>query len=234
MAEKTDWYPNDEATRRLMCQTIDEGVDALKTKYSDVLTDDYVTEVRATCQMYMNAYDAKEFNRAAAKALTTWFANLHDSEQKGEAVNAPPDFMKVTIPAGATVGTERQIRRFAKKMKDSDNYDKADGLALMIEKVGAGDLNLNDAQPQLKIRVETDGRIIFVWLKSGFDSLELQWRRAGETMWQLADKSTEKEIVFQPPLAAAGTPEKFEFRAVYILKNKRVGQWSPIYTQTVG
>lgn len=229
-----DWYPRDEPARRLMCQTIDEGIDALKAKYSDVLTDAYVGEIHTCCQMYINAYDAKEFNRAAAKALTTWFQNLHDSEQKGEAVNAPPPFMQVSIPAGATVGTERQIRRFAKKMKDSDNYDRADGLALMIEKVGAGELNVADAQPQLKIRVETDGRIIFVWLKSGFDSLELQWRRAGDAMWQLADKSTEKEIVFQPPLTTPGVPEKFEFRAVYIIKNQRVGQWSPIYTQTVG
>jgi hypothetical protein len=31
-----------------------------------------------------------------------------------------------------------------------------------------------------------------------------------------------------------GKPEKFEFRAIYLIKNKRAGQWSPVYTRTVG
>ena len=70
--------------------------------------------------------------------------------------------------------------------------------------------------------------------KSGFDMLELQWRKAGDTLWQAADKSTEKIINFTPPDAEPGVPEKFEFRAIYLIKNKRVGQWSPIYTKTVG
>ena len=53
-------------------------------------------------------------------------------------------------------------------------------------------------------------------------------------MWQMADKSTEKIIEFAPPLTTPGAPEKFEFRAVYILKNHCIGVWSPIYTVTVG
>ena len=234
MTINEDWYPNDEATRRLMCQTIDEGVDAFQPKYPDVLTNDYLREIHATCGVYMNAYDAKEFNRAQMKAWTTWFQNLHDSERKNETVEAPPAFVPVTIPDGALMGVERLLRRFAKKLKDHDNYEKSDGLALMIEKGEAEELNLIDAQPVLKLRVETDGRVIIVWTKSGFDMLEAQWRRFGETMWQPLDKSTEKEIEFQPPATTPGVPEKFEFRGVYMLKNKRVGQWSPIYTQTIG
>lgn len=230
-----DWYPRDEPTQRLLYQTIDAGIDDFKSKYPDVLTGDYLTEIHGFCQMYVNAYDAKEFNRAISKAWTTWFQTLHDSEQKGEAVVAPPAFVSVTIPAGATAGSERQVRRFAKKMKDSDNYDKADGLALMIEKGAKAEFNKDEAQPELKISVTVDGRIQVNWVKSGFDSLELQWKFFGDAMWQLADKSTEKEIIFTPPPSATpGVPQKFEFRAVYILKNKRVGQWSQIYTLTVG
>ena len=69
--------------------------------------------------------------------------------------------------------------------------------------------------------------------KIGFDMLELQWRKAGAAMWQQADKSTERVINFAPPLTTPGEPEKFEFRAVYLIKNQRVGNWSPIYTETV-
>jgi hypothetical protein len=45
---------------------------------------------------------------------------------------------------------------------------------------------------------------------------------------------TEKIINFKPPVTTESVPEKFEFRAVYILKNQRLGQWSPVYTLTVG
>ena len=74
----------------------------------------------------------------------------------------------------------------------------------------------------------------FEWKKTGFDMLELQWRKAGDALWQAADKSTEKIINFTPPDLEPGKPEKFEFRAIYLIKNKRVGQWSPVYTRTVG
>jgi hypothetical protein len=53
-------------------------------------------------------------------------------------------------------------------------------------------------------------------------------------MWQAADKRTEKILEFTPPIAVPGTPEKFEFRAVCLIKNGRVGEWSSIHTVTVG
>jgi hypothetical protein len=95
-------------------------------------------------------------------------------------------------------------------------------------------LNLDDAQPELKISVSAEGVVTVEWKKSGFDALELQYRKAGAQMWQSADKSTERMIEFAPPLTAEGVPEKFEFRAVLLIKNERVGNWSPIYTLTVG
>ncbi len=36
------------------------------------------------------------------------------------------------------------------------------------------------------------------------------------------------------PLTTPGVPEQFEFRAILIIKNERVGKWSPTYTLTVG
>jgi hypothetical protein len=76
---------------------------------------------------------------------------------------------------------------------------------------------------------------VFVRLeKSCFDTLELQWRKARTEMWQPADKSNVSPIVFTPTLTMLGVPEKFEFSAVYIIKNQRVGQWSQIYSLTVG
>jgi hypothetical protein len=173
-------------------------------------------------------------NRATAKQMTGWFENIVSSKMTKDLVPEPPVFQAFVMPAGATIGLEEQCRQFARLMKNQPNYDEADGLDLMIEREASDDLNPGDSMPELKIIKNLDNSLEFQWKKAGFDMLELQWRRSGAAMWQQADKSTEKVITFTPPLTTPGEPEKFEFRAVYLIKNQRVGQWSPIYTETVG
>lgn len=104
----------------------------------------------------------------------------------------------------------------------------------MIEREAGEETRPEDAQPELKLSVSLANAVLVDWKKAGFDALELQYRKAGEAMWQAADKSTGKTIEFTPPATTPGVPEKFEFRGVYLLKNQRVGQWSTTYTITLG
>jgi hypothetical protein len=230
---ESDWYPTIADKERLIYENIDLKIDGFKAKYS-FLTSEYLAQIHTMCAMFIEGYDKIEFNRASAKAVTTWFQNVVESRQKNELVDAPPVFQAFTIPAGALVGLEQQCRAFARLMKSQSGYDRADGLDLMIEKAQGAAINLNEAQPELKLEATLSNVVLVGWKKAGFDSLELQYRKAGTEMWQLADKSTEKEIEFPVPLATPGVPEKFEFRAVYIIKNQRVGQWSQIYILIVG
>lgn len=144
-----------------------------------------------------------------------------------------PVFQAFSIPSGATVGLEEPCREFARLMKNQPDYDEADRLDLMIEKKKDDQLVVGDAVPDLKISA-TDSAVRIIWKRTGFDALELQFRKSGATMWQAADKSTISEFQFRAALTTQNVPEKFEFRAVYLIKNQRVGQWSPIYTETVG
>jgi hypothetical protein len=52
-------------------------------------------------------------------------------------------------------------------------------------------------------------------------------------IWQHADKGR-PPLIFAPPITMPGAAEKFEFRAIYIRKNLRVGVWSAIYPITLG
>ena len=228
-----DWYPGDSATERLLYGNINAKIDAYATKYP-VLSPDYLTEIHAMCNTFIEGYDKVEQNRATAKQMTNWFTNIVQSKQKDQPIPSAPNFLKFNIPSDATLGLERQCRAFARLMKSQSNYERADGLDLMIERPETDAPDLSNAAPELKLSVAMN-TVKTEWKKAGFDALELQYRKAdGEQMWQLADKSTEKIIEFDPPLTAPGAPEKFEFRAVYILKNQRVGQWSAIYLVTVG
>lgn len=229
-----DWYPRTQEGERILYGNIDSKIDGYKAKYP-FLTTDYLAAIHLMCQTFMEGFDTIEENRATAKQMTNWFEDIVSSKQTNVPVSAAPVFQAFAIPAGATLGLEEQCRQFARLMKNQPNYMEADGIDLMIERVKSDGLNVEDAKPELKITNNQQASALdFEWKKAGFDMLELQWRRDGEAMWQQADKSTEKIISFTPPLAAPGKPEKFEFRAVYLIKNRRVGQWSPTYTETFG
>lgn len=235
MKTDDDWYPSELSSQRNMFGNIDAKIDSYSAKYPH-LTRDYLAKVHTMCQTFIECFDKIEQNRATGKQMTSWFKNLIDSKEIADAVPEAPVFKTFALPAGATLGLQQQCRNFANLLKNQPNYDKADGLDLMIEKgeQDSGNTNIQEAQPALKIDTGgLDGVPAFEWVKRGFDALELQYRKAGTEMWQYADKSTEKIIKFKPPVTAPGTPEKFEFRAVYILKNQRVGQWSPVYTLTI-
>jgi len=232
-SDERDWYPTTRDGEKNLYENIEAKLDGYETKYPH-LTADYRRKIHTMCRTFIECYDKTEQNRATAKQMTTWFQNIVESKQKNEPVPSAPVFLAFTIPADATVGIEAQCRKFAGLMKEQDEYEKADGLDLMIEKGDAPALNLAEAKPELKLSANLDNSASTHWKKAGFDMLEEQWRRAGTEMWQPADKSNVSPIEFTPPLTTPGVPEKFEFRAVYIIKNQRVGQWSEIYTLTVG
>ncbi len=232
MDKTTDWYPMTREGERTLYGNLDSKIDGYKTKYP-FLTGDFVTRIHTMCQTFTGIFDKLAQNRATARQMTGWFDDIVSSKQKDQPVPPAPVFQAFAIPSGATVGIEQQCREFARLMKNQPNYDVADGLDLMIEKEKGDDFAVGDAMPELKISA-TDSAVRIIWKKTGFDALELQYRKQNAPMWQAADKSTVNEFDFAPPLTTPGVPEKFEFRAVYLIKNQRVGNWSPVYTETIG
>lgn len=233
MIESIDWYPHSRAGERLMYGNIDAKIDGYAVKYP-FLDADYLDEIHAMCRTFIECYDKIEYNRATGKQATQWFENIVSSKQDNTPAPLPPVYQPIVLPAGAFIGIEQACREFRRLLVSQRNYNEADGLDLMIEREAADELNLAEAVPELKYAVLPNGSIDFDWKKTGFDMLELQYRKEGATMWQYADKSTEKIINFTPPLTTAGVPERFEFRAIYLIKNQRVGQWSQLYVITVG
>lgn len=234
MAETdNDWYPGNRAEERLMFGNIELKIDGYAVKYP-VLTAELRAKIHAMCQTFIEAYDKIEYNRATGRQATTWFNNLVASKQDNTPAPEAPVFLPINLPDNAFIGIEKFCREFRTLLKSQFNYDAADGLDLMLEREASDGLNLTEAMPELKLSVSADGVVAVEWKKTGFDALELQYRKQGATMWQQADKSTEKVIEFEPPLTTPGVPEKFEFRAVLLIKNERVGNWSPTYTLTVG
>ena len=113
-------------------------------------------QIHTMCQAFVDGYDKVIENRATARQMTSWFDSVVKSKQENQPVPAPPVFQAIVMPAGATVGLEQQCRAFARLMKNQLNYDRADGLDLLIEREAGAEQIVDNAVPDLKIFDQPD------------------------------------------------------------------------------
>jgi hypothetical protein len=190
MAKEDDWFPSDSATERLMFGNVELKIDVFAPKYP-VLTAELRAKVHSMCQTFIEVYDKIEYNRATGRQATQWFRNLVESKQDNTPAPEPPVYLPIILPDDAFIGIEKFMREFRALLKSQFNYDAADGMDLMLEREAGEGLNLEDAESDFDLSSD-DTTIRAEWVKTGFDMLEVQWRRAGAEFWQFGDKSTEK------------------------------------------
>lgn len=195
------------------------------------LTPAWVTDVKLICQTFQAAYTGVMENRATAKQMDKWFDGLLKVKTHKTAPDSPI-FLQITLPAGAQEGLYQAFRDKMDFFKSNEAYTRAIGEDLMIVAAEGDEVDTTNAMPELSVSVDVNGAVSATYKKGAFGGLELQWREAGAAMWQLADKSSEKTITFTPE--GITLPAKIELRGVYLLKNQRVGQWSPNYSLTLG
>ena len=232
MAIDTNWYPNSRPQQRIMYANVAKKIGEYQAKYG--LTAALVGRVTVMCETFIEGFDKLEQNRATMRQMTEWFDNILMGKPAGELVPSAPIFQTVVLDPTAFIGLVDEFRGFARFFKNNPVYDEADGMDLMIVAPDGESDDLDTITPELKILVTMNNSVEVTYTRGAMGGLELQYRRAGTTMWQMVDKSTETKIIFTPVLTTPDVPEKFELRGVYLLKNQRVGQWSPIYTVNVG
>lgn len=228
--KKKDWLNRPLPELNIMFTNVKKKIGEYQVSYE--LTQNWIDRVELICDTFTVGYTGIAQIRATAKDLSDWFTMLLNGEPKGAIATAPPAFQTITMPTGAFIGMIDEFREMMKFFKANAAYTEADGENLMIVSPDEQAPDIENAVPDLKPSVNMDDKVLVSYRKGDFGGLELQWRKVGQPMWQLADKSTETTITFTPE--GLTPPEKIELRGVFLLKNQRVGVWSPIYTLTVG
>ena len=229
MTSRKDWLKRPLPELSVMFDNVLAKIDIYQTPYG--LTKEWVNRVKLICASFAAGYTGITQNQAAAKDMNKWFETLLNGAPKGEAAPPAPTFQTITLPTEAFIGLLDEFREMMRFFKANAVYTVADGENLMIVAPADTNRNVSEAVPDLKASVNVNGAVAVSYLKLEFSGLELQWRKIGQSAWQLADKSTEKVITFTPE--GITPPEKIELRGVFLLKNQRVGNWSPTYTLTV-
>lgn len=229
MINRKDWLKRPLPELDIMFANVKAKIGGYRVAYG--LTTDWLDRVQLVCDTFIAAYTGVSQNRATEKDMNNWFDALLNGEPQGSPASAAPTFQTITLPAGAFIGLLDEFREMMRFFKANPAYTEADGENLMIVAPPSTGRNPADAEPALKASVDVNGEVRVEYTKEEFSGLELQWRKVGTDDWLLADKSTEKVIVFKP--AGIKSPDKIELRGVYLLKNQRVGNWSPIYVVTI-
>jgi len=228
---KIDFLQRPFPILNMMFTNVLAKIDIYKAPYQ--LTDEWIARVKLICETFIEVYEKITQNRATDKQQSDWFKQIWTGEPQGSPATAPPVFQTITLPVGAFIGIREEFREMIKYFKANAAYTVADGENLMIEVPDGDELNLTDIYPELKNSINTQGMVETKYIRGDFSGLELQWRVMGEEIWQLADKSTETTLTFSPHNPNPGSVMRIELRAIYLLKNQRVGIWSPIYSLTI-
>lgn len=77
---------------------------------------------------------------------------------------------------------------------------------------------------------KSDSRVEVTFSKQGLDAMKIEYRRKGETAWNLVGVATASPFMHEADPATPGEPEIREYRGTLFQKNQEIGNTSPVYS----
>ena len=138
----------------------------------------------------------------------------------------PPQSPSVSIKPGIIP----RLSLLIAQIKAHRNYTEAIGKDLWII-ASKQVIDPSTWKPVLGIRLQADHPLI-IWTKGDAAALEI-WVDRGDGNFALLAINTEPYTVDKGDLPAPGSSQIWRYKAIYLLHDERVGQWSDIISATV-
>ena len=136
-----------------------------------------------------------------------------------------------TVPTAVAPGIQLRFTTLANRIKAHQNYTTAIGQNLGIEPTAQQRMALENVQPTLKA-IMRGGEVNLDWLKQGYDGILIE--KDSGSGFVFLDKDSRPNFVDKSPMPAAGESALWRYRAMYLINDERVGNWSDIATISVG
>jgi hypothetical protein len=155
--------------------------------------------------------------------LNTIAGNKDDVEPPSPPIYVAPG----APPPEPAPGVEKFTRDWARDMKNSTIYAPADGEAMGIATPESEGVSINDLQPVFKAATREAFEIGVTFKKQGMNAVRFEYRHIGGS-WLPGGVLLNSPGAFTVAPATPGEPEQIEVRAIFMLGNENVGQWSAI------
>lgn len=197
-------------------------------KYS--ITSEEVADMQNSSLVFEVILQYKNQLTAYVSAFVDFKNIVRDGSNNNAPLNIPtlPAFMH---PASIVPGIFARATAIANRIKSHINYSTADGEDLGIEGTQST-IDFNALKPTLKGRLVAGGHPEIGWKKQGMDGVEIQ-KMDEHGNWQYLAVDLKPNYTDNAPLPPTGSSAVWRYRAIYLYKDERVGQWSDVLVVTV-
>lgn len=166
------------------------------------------------------------------KKVTSYKNEWRDGIKAGASVSVLPSVPVLgAVPPAVQPGIFVRANSLAQRIKKNTLFTLADGKDLGINTVQAVAVDMQTAKPTISVRLIQGGLVEVVWLKQGFNGVEIHVDRGSGVYELLAIDSFPNYIdTFALPV---GQVAIWKYKAIYLKRDTRVGQWSDEVNITV-
>jgi len=127
--------------------------------------------------------------------------------------------------------TETMIRAEIRRIKAHADYNATLGMHLWIEGTDHSN-DLSHSSPELSGADQGGGNVSLGFTKGGSDGINIYSCRDGDSDWSLLNRATTSPYSDKRAPLQAGKPELRNYRAVFVVKDQEIGQFSKDLTVT--
>ena len=223
---KTYYMPKDDVGKARLLEHLSKHLPVHAAALG--ITENDLNEVKADAAAFAYTLSALETVQSNGK-LWTAFKNLQ--RDGGTGSTAYPNVSNLPAPVPAVpLGIIPRLSNLVARIKAARGYSEAIGKDLNI--VGTVQVMEIDAvKPIIEITTR-GGHPIIQWSKGDADALEIWVDRNDDRGFGLFTIANSPRITDNTPLPA--TPVQWQYKAIYRLKDDRIGDWSTITPVSVG
>ena len=163
-----------------------------------------------------------------AQQWTAYKNNLRYGNKNNQPLGVAPSWTPAAAPEnGGLPNIADRVGKMIQQIKASKNYTDAIGQNLGIATLNTGGVSkadLDAMKPVLKVHLVA-GQPIVEWKKGDADGVEIH-KSVELGAFHFLEMDLRPHFADKSPLPPAGKSEVWKYKAIYRLRDERIGQWS--------
>ena len=230
---KKDFMPNDDEAKAALFLHVKAALPQFFTVLGISAATAEVSSQAADATVFDFLLKQQQQLLAAAQQATASKNRLRDGDPANPNVVVDLNFPTgpASVPSPRPPGVVPRFRLFVKFLRGRTGFTEpmAEALRIVGDETSAPDLST--ITPQISARMK-GGQPEIVWAKQGMTALEIEVDRGDGQGWRFLTIDSVPNYLDTQAMPAA--PAKWKYRAIYRLKDERVGQWSAVVEAMVG
>ncbi len=231
MPKRIDWLPYGMMERKSFLNVFATSI----VQYGAALglSSSEINRIQEIAAAYSYAVDQAGFAKIFSKSLTAWRNSVISGKRPRKPLSPVPVFISLPAPVGTSTSLILEIRKIVGRIKTSSGYNIGIGTGLNILSPNHVKKPLGELKPIPKVTAVDGYRVRIACEMQGMDALRVEYRRKGEETWTVVAFLTSLPETFYIQPAVMGVPEGGQMRAIFLKKNKIVGQYSNMPSVTL-